>query len=437
MQLEDYLRLQACEQPNKIAVVDNHGTMTYQELWKAVLERAKDLPSGAIVPFRTTQDKEFLITYFAIHLAGSVAVPLEVSLPEEQYKRLSKEFSYSKVPTNVVDILYTTGTTGQSKGVMLAAKTIIANAENLIVSQGYCKETVFVVAGPLNHFGSLSKVYPIIIQGGTLILLEGMKNMDAFFQALEYPSKKLATFLVPSAIRMLLLVGKKQLSAVADKIDFIETGAAPISPSDMKALVKVLPYTRLYNTYASTESGIVSTYDFSKGNPIPNCVGVAMPNTRFRIEDNGCVVCSGETLMEGYLNNPELTKKVLINNKLQTADRGKIDSENRLILLGREDYIINVGGYKVNPIEVEQAALSLEYVEDCICIPYPHPVLGYAPRLLVVMKTGVVFKKHSLARQLSALLETYKVPLSYKEVSSIKRTFNGKLDRKIYTNKEE
>ncbi len=432
MQLEDYLRLHAKEQPNKVALVDKQGTVTYQKLWEAVSRRAETLPAGAVIPFRTTQDRDFLITYFAIHLAGSIALPLEISLPEEQYRLLVKEFSSGKVPTGVADILYTTGTTGQSKGVMISSRTILANAENLIVSQGYSKETVFVVAGPLNHFGSLSKIYPVIIQGGTLILLEGMKDIEAFFQAFEYPSKKFATFLVPSAIRMLLLIGREKLTAIADKIDFIETGAAPISPSDMQALAIALPHSRLYNTYASTETGIVSTYDFSKGDAIANCVGKALPNTNFRINTDGCIICSGKTLMEGYLNNPKLTSEVLINSEVQTADRGEIDSQGRLILLGREDDVINVGGYKVNPIEVEQAALGLEEIEDCVCISRPHPILGYAPCLLVVMKAGALLEKNVLAQQLSAILEPYKVPLTYEEVTSVKRTFNGKLDRKMY-----
>ena len=103
-----------------------------------------------------------------------------------------------------------------------------------------------------------------------------------------------------------------------------------------------------------------------------------------------------------------------------------------LRLQGRRDDVINVGGYKVNPSEVEEAAQACEGIKDCICIPAPHVVLGTVPKLLYVPKTGQTIKPKDIADFLKGRIESYKIPLLYEAVDAIKRTYNGKLDRKAY-----
>jgi acyl-CoA synthetase (AMP-forming)/AMP-acid ligase II len=141
--------------------------------------------------------------------------------------------------------------------------------------------------------------------------------------------------------------------------------------------------------------------------------------------------------MTGYANEEELTNMVLRNGFVYTNDKGFIDSEGRLQLTGRNDDIINVGGFKVNPSEVENVALSFPDISDCICIADKHPVLGTTLRLLVVMHECKTLDKRKLAHTLLEKLEKYKVPQLYKQVESIKRTYNGKLDRKYYREDRE
>ena len=94
--------------------------------------------------------------------------------------------------------------------------------------------------------------------------------------------------------------------------------------------------------------------------------------------------------------------------------------------------MINVGGFKVAPTEVEDAALSFTGVADCICTAVDHRITGKALKLLVVMSDGATLDRRGLARYLKTRLETYKVPLLYEQVEQIARTFNGKIDRKHY-----
>lgn len=451
--LEDYLRQDAELYPEKVAVICGDETCTYRQLWARVEARALALrqeygivtPDGdencKLVPFLSSQSINFLVEYFAIHLAGLVAAPLEKLM----------EIKNLPLTSEVVDVLFTTGTTGKSKGVMISHSTIVANAENLIAAQGYHHDLTFIISGPLNHIGSLSKVYPVILVGGTLHILEGMKDLNAFFGTMDsavLPEDKsqrsrFATFLVPASIRMLLTFAADRLANYADKIEFIETGAAPISQADMQKLCKVLPKSRLYNTYASTETGIIATYDFNHGECVAGCLGKPMKHACFSVVDEsgkqldavgsvGKVACTGKTLMIGYYGDEALTQSVLRGNTLYTNDLAEIDEEGRLHLKGRDGDVINVGGYKVSPTEVENVALALPSVKDCICIPANHRVLGTVLKLLVVLQEGYELDKRQLALALREQLEPYKVPMLYEQVDAIQRTFNGKLDRKAY-----
>ena len=430
MSLEDYLYQNSLRYPSKVAVVCGDRSLTYAQLWQEVERRSHDFRPHEVVCFRSSQDIDFLVSYMAIHLAGGVSAPLEHGMPDALFEEVCGRLR--EAADGIADILYTTGTTGQSKGVMVSHRALIADAENLIAGQGFSHDLVFIINGPLNHIGSLSKIWPCIILGATIIILEGMKDLNAFFCALDYPAKKMATFFVPATIRMLLQFGPDKLASYADKLDFIESGAAPLPQADMLRLCELLPKTRLYNTYASTETGIIATYNFNDGRCMANCLGRPMPHSRVLITPEGLIACQGDTLMSGYVGDPELTATVLRDNTIFTSDVGTLDEEGMLHLSGRASDVINVGGFKVSPIEVEEVAMSNPMVSDCICISASHPVTGHALKLLVVTSPGQTLDKRTLARFLADRLEPYKVPMLYEQVDTIARTYNGKLNRKHY-----
>ena len=444
MKLEERIEFYAKQSPDKAAVISGSETLSYSCLWKRIQERAKqlNLQKGEPYVFSATQDADFIVTYCAVHLCGAIAIPTEARTPsnsplkgEDRPSKSLLKGDFFSLPLREGrggSILYTTGTTGDAKGVMLTGEAWAANAENLIDRLGFTSELLFIICGPLNHLGSLSKIYPTLMSGATLYILESLKDLNAFFSVFDLPFPKFATFLVPSSIRMLLQVAKKELAAVSDKIDFIETGAAPISEHDMEQLCKTLPHSRLFNTYASTETGIVCSYEFSKYGCEPGLVGKPMKHSSVRIGEDGRVICSGKTIMSGYMDAPEATAQVLRNGEVFTSDIGTIDENGMLRLQGRRDDVINVGGYKVNPAEVEEAAQAHDAIKDCICIPASHIILGTVPKLLYVPKAGQTIKPKEIADFLKGRIESYKVPLLYEAVDAIKRTYNGKLDRKAY-----
>ena len=437
MFLEDYLEKHAAQYPQKTAIVDEHEQCNYEQLYNKVIAKAAELRvqglrKGQVVCLRAVPTIDYLVTYFALHKIGAVAAPLERDMPEDTFCAIAEEMSRHPLPDDAADILYTTGTTGRSKGVIISHQTIVADAENLIGGQGFSHELAFVINGPLNHIGSLSKVYPVVLLGATLILVDGLKDVNRFFSAFDYPATKMATFLVPASIRILIQLSADRLASLADKIDFIETGAAAISQTDMETLCQLLPHSRLYNTYASTETGIICTYNFNDGRCMAGCLGRPMQHSQVFITPQGLIACKGKTLMSGYIGDPERTATFLRDGTVYTQDIGVVDSEGMLHLTGREGDVINVGGFKVTPTEVEDAALSFPDITDCICIAVSHSITGLALKLLVVMASGQTLNKRALALHLKKKLEAYKIPMLYEAVESVKRTFNGKLDRKFY-----
>jgi acyl-CoA synthetase (AMP-forming)/AMP-acid ligase II len=470
MTIERYIERNATLYPDKTAIVCGGEHCTYSMLQERISRKAAALQEagcreGQIVCLRALPTVDYLVDYFAYHVAGCVVAPLEKDLPEASFQKIAHELCPHTVPKGSADILYTTGTTGRSKGVIISHDAIIADAENLIDGQGFSHDLAFVVNGPLNHIGSLSKLYPLMMLGATAIIVDGLKDLNRFFDAFQYPASKMATFLVPASIRMLLQFGAAQLAALADKMDFIETGAAAISQADMAALCRLLPNTRLYNTYASTETGIISTYNYNDGKCVAGCLGRPMKHSQIIITDKGLIACKGRTLMTGYVGDNQCSmfngqcsmfngqwsmvngQCSMVNgqcsmfngqcsmvNTVYTSDMGMLDADGMLHLTGREDDVINVGGFKVAPTEVEDAALAFPDVEDCVCIPVDHIITGKALKLLVVMKDGKSLDRKALALHLKTRLEPYKIPMLYSQVDKVERTFNGKINRKHYLN---
>lgn len=474
--------------PDKVAVITSGGGVetTYRELYAmasgyAAMLRERGLKKGDVVAAKASQSLNYVVTYLGVHLAGGVITSAQEHMPSKGiaeivravkarmvisdneevmkycdaiYLDIEKAVDAAKsagpaewefpLAEDSADILFTTGTTGASKGVELSHKALVATAENLIYGCGYREDTVLVVPGPLNHANPIRKLFTTFINGSTIYILNGMTNMKAFFTALNYPEGRIACCLPPSAIRTIFQLSQDEIGKYAQRIDFIESATAPLPEPDKERLCRLLPNTRLLNNYGSSEAASVCMYEYSKYPGKVGCIGQAMPNSRIFIVDDrkeemqsskenmGLLACEGDVNMKGYINDPELTREVLIDGVVYTNDIGYIDEDGFIYIAGRKGDVINVGGLKVAPTEVEEAALAIDGIEDCICLPMEHPITGQALKLLVVMKDGADFCPKQFTAFLRTRLENHKIPIKYEQVEHIARTYNGKLDRKAY-----
>ena len=498
--IEEYLFVHATNIPDKVAVVVGDRETDYRTLYEKAYRyheymKEAGVSKGDIVVTRAGQNLNYVVTYLAIHMAGGVVASLEKNIPLVGFEKaavqigakfvilnegerldgswrnlyycediskedISKEDTaveessneaYSELPLidfpdpeETADILFTTGTTGASKGVELSHRALVATAENLILGCGYRPDTFLIVPGPLNHANAIRKLFTTIINGSTICLLNGMSDIPGFYRALDYPLGSKACCLPPAAIRTIFALTNDRIGTYSEKVDFIESASAPLPESDKVKLCQLLPNTRLYNNYGSSEAASVCMYDY---NEFPNkreCVGKEMPNSHVIVVDDahkeiksdkehmGLIACIGDVNMKGYVNDPELTDKVLIDGIVYTGDVGYKDDEGFVYIFGRKGDVINVGGIKVSPSEVEEVALTFDEIEDCICIAKEDKITGQALKLLIVMHQGSILNARKISEFLSLRLEADKVPRFYEQVEKIERTYNGKKDRKFY-----
>lgn len=440
MSLENKIKQYALSTPDKVAVICGDDSLTYAQLWDAITRKAEELKAGGLKPqdpyvFRTNQNSDFIVTYCAVHSLKAVAVPVGHDVSEEMFQSVKQEVENFAFPAGIADALFTTGTTGKSKGAMLSELCLTSCSENFIDRFPFSEDLCFIVSGPLNHIASLFKIHPTLSSGGTVCILDGLKDMNAFFKAFDLPFKEFAAFLVPASIRIIMQYSYERLCSLSSKIAFIETGAAPITRDDMEKLSKALPHSRLFNGYGSTEFGCAAAYDFNDGKYLEGCIGQPFKNVTIEIGDDSTIVVSGQGVMSGYVNDEETTRTVLSDGKIHTSDLGYFDEDGLIHLTGRAGDVINVGGFKVNPLDVENVASSFPGIKDCICVAAKHPVIGPVLKLLVVTDDATPFDKFALAAFIKSRMESHQVPTMYEVVDAINYTYNGKKDRKSY--KEE
>ncbi len=266
-----YVSEYAKSQADKIAVITKEEQATYADLYQMVNNYASYLQSagvkkGDVIVARATQSLSYVVLYLSVHLTGGVITSVEKSMPLEEIGKVAKavgakyiicedktacagtdaafidlstvgEYSKQDVPMkdwafpgeeDSADILFTTGTTGSSKGVELSHKALVATAENLIYGCGYRKDVVLIVPGPLNHANPIRKLFTTLVNGSTIYILNGMSNLRDFFNALDYPCEHIACCLPPAMIRVIFTLSQDKIGNYADKIDFIESASAPL-----------------------------------------------------------------------------------------------------------------------------------------------------------------------------------------------------------------
>lgn len=487
----EYICHYAKETPDVPAVIAGGSTATYGELWKLIKGFARyliqeiGLQKGDIVLVKASSTVEYVVEYYGVQLAGGIFTPIENTSTGDSFERIVAEFFPRLIAVEPKDmgldapwkdkcisnanvcriagqyadeayeedfqfpgeddsavIMFTTGTTGASKGVLHTQRSILATVENMMYGTQLKRRTDILTPGPMNHSGPIRKMVMAGVNGSAAILLNGMKNMRAFFDALSQAESPVGCSLVSSAISVIFAMTGDQIGEYEEKIDFIISDGEPLREVNRQGLCRLLPNTRLYCNYGSTEAGSVCMYDYNLLPGKKNCIGREGPNSHvFTVDDDGIpfqtspdhpglLATKGSLVMRGYWNAPELTAEVMRNGIVYTNDIGYIDEEGFIYILGRKGDVINVGGLKVAPNEVEEQALTYPAVADCICVPMDDEITGKAVKLCVVLKQGETLNVRELRRYLMDHLENFKVPKRIVEIDTVPRTYNGKLDRK-------
>lgn len=422
--------------PERPAVSDAERTVTYRELlreaehYAAQLDR-QGLARGRVNLVEARASVAFAIAAIGTYLAGRVFVPYAKDASADMVRRMADGLQTTFAP-DIADVLRTTGTTGASKGVVLSHRAVWASADSNRHFDQITEDTVYLIATPLNYVSALRKLYACFLVGAHAVLQDGFLDVRQYYAAIERHRVN-ALLLPPAAVAFLLRVSEDRLRALAGQIAVVHSNGAPMNEASKDALRQCLPHARLVFAYGATEAGSACcAYDYAAFPGRANCVGKPGPHAAVTIED-GCVVVSGDGVMEGYLDEVRgmnLTTSQPPEPVHHTHDLGRIDDDGFVYVTGRADDIINCGGLKVAPVDVEGVAMRYPEIADCACFGASDELTGSAVRMIVVPRDASRFDLVAFRRFLQERLERHQLPSRIACVAEIPRTQNGKTDRK-------
>lgn len=361
--------------------------------------------------------------------------------PSSDCLREAEELASRTNPDTVAQILFSTGTTGKTKGAVLTNRANVANAQNIIDGVRMEADAVEMVPLPINHAHGLRTCYAHFLNGSCVLIANGITFPRVLFDMMEKYGAN-ALDLSPSAAQMLMTASSGRLKEMASSIRYVEVGTAFLPETTKELLREFFPGARLYNFYGSSESGRTCSLEFSGEMNRPGCIGLPVPNARFAVldpegrimesdaEHTGLLACAGPMNMTGYWRSPELTEETLKDGYLLTADLSYIDKDGYIYVLGRQDDVIVYKGIKIAPEEIEEAAMGCGLIADCACIPVKDETAGQVPKLFVVPKEPDSWRAEALFVYLKLHIDDNRMPRTIERIDAIPRTYNGKILRR-------
>ena len=470
--------------PDRPSVICDDEEVSYSDLCKMIFSvadflREMQIQNGDKVAVQSWHNKYCIAAYYAVHLIGGVLVPLEKNAPDDRMIEIAKETDCKMIisrkllnyPGSLVydeifaaadrliaynfndlvfpeldapcEMVFTTGTTGKSKGVLITNRNMSWYCYAVADAVEMKEENKFFITTPLNHAGGLRRTHLSLANACTVVYLDGLVNLKKYFSYIE-KYQVTSLYLPPVAIRLLINTTKDELFKYKDQIDFVYSSSSPMPSGDCEALRQMLPNTRLYNAYEASETPGVSLYDYNTDRLLKGCMGKANNGVELAIMREDGSICKEPDVqgqicikspmnMKCYYNAEDVTASVMKNGWYVSSDLGHFDADGNIYYDGRKGDVINIGGYKISPMDVEEVALLYENIKECIC------VLGENKRAMPVLKLLVVpkndaFDSKELISLISGKLEPYKVPKAVEIIDEVHKTFNGKIDRKYYKN---
>ena len=396
--------------------------------------------------------------YAPIHLRVLSGIKYRIKYPKDAY-RFEDFLTGSKVDDypaidpqeDVAVIMFTSGTTGEPKGVQLTHYSQIVNAlqsYHWLRGWGYSAKPqsagwpIILCAMPFFHSYGLVVMNEAVSFGCTMMLLPNPTAETIIKATHNHNVTHLP--LIPRLIRQVMdypSLDKYDLTSLTT----CSSGGASI-PIDVMKAFEELSGARMYQGYGLTEAGPIISATPVEGDPNYESTGLPYPDTEVKIMDlqlgeiemqpnkDGEIIVRGPQLMKAYLNDEESTKKVLREGWLYTGDIGRIDEKGYLYIVGRKNDRIVANGRTVWPTKVEETLTSHPYIEYAIAFGVPDPLRCATDiRAMVVPRKGETgsekFEKELLSL-CADQLEAYMVPTKITFRESVPLTIMGKVDRK-------
>jgi acyl-CoA synthetase (AMP-forming)/AMP-acid ligase II len=340
--------------------------------------------------------------------------------------------------SDVALVLHTSGTTSRPKIVPLTQANLRASAGHIAASLRLTREDCCLNIMPLFHIHGLIAATLASLGAGASVWCTPGFNAFKFFAWFEQARPSWYTAVPTMHQAILPLAGRHKALIAGSRLRFIRSSSSSLPPQVMQELESVFGVP-VIEAYGMTEAAHQMA-----SNPLPpaprysGSVGVAAgPEIGIMDADGtllppgelGEVVIRGPNVTAGYENNPEANAAAFVNGWFRTGDQGTLDAAGYLRLTGRLKELINRGGEKVSPLEVDAVLMEHPAVAQCLTFAVPHDKLGEEVAAAIVLREGAEASEHALRDFASARLAAFKVPRKIVFMTEIPKGATGKLQR--------
>ena len=346
-------------------------------------------------------------------------------------------------PEDPAIILYTSGTTGQPKGVMLSHANLVANTRSIL---GYLRLTesdrVMAVLPFFYSYGNSILLTHIAI-GGSLVVNRSFLYPNVILD--EMQQYDVTGFSGVPSTYAILLNRSTFCERSFPSLRYLTQAGGPMAPDLADRLLRACPGVQLFIMYGQTEASARLSYlppaDLGQK---AGSIGLPIPGVTLEVLDpagspvppgtTGEIVASGPNIMLGYWGRPDLTAERLRDGRLWTGDLAYEDEEGYLFIVGRQSDMIKTSAHRIAPQEIEEVLLEHDLVHDVAIIGISDEMLGEAILACVVLREGVSCTEKELVLHCKALLPSFKVPKHVRFLEELPRTSSGKVKRPALRN---
>ncbi len=476
------IRSAVVEFPERIAHGGGGGTMTYRELWNRAQILAADIerreaPAGRPVGIRGHKEPEMFVGFLGTVLAGRGYIPLDVSMPEARVEaiiataepvavltaaeiaRISQDWKGARervIPKAGDDdpfyIMFTSGSTGDPKGVVITHGCMTAFCNWLLAEQSLRSGAeIFINQVPLSFDLSVMDNYIALLTGGSVVALTRNDIASPRDLYAKLRSSGASVWVsTPSFAQMCLAEKGFNPEMLPELRRFLFCGET-LPHKTASVLLQRFPSAEIWNTYGPTEATVATTSVkidaelLAKYDPLP--IGYPMAGSEVVVRrPDGSVVPDGESgelaiigpnVSPGYLRRPDLTEKVFFTENgrrgYRTGDRGYA-RDGMLFFQGRLDYQVKLRGHRIELGDVEAHVRAVPGVVDAVVLPVERRDVIDSLAVFVVMREPIEGSAFAAAQSLrEALAKTvpeYMIPRRVEFLDAFPFTANGKADRK-------
>ena len=333
-------------------------------------------------------------------------------------------------------IVYTSGTTGTSKGAVLTHNNFIANAVNLVTCWKFTENDRLLLSLPLFHVHGLANgIHCWLISGCKMRLQERFEHAKAGEWFTTF--KPTVFFGVPTVYVRLLDWSKELASEIGEQTRLFVSGSAPLPPQVFDEFKTKYRHTIL-ERYGMTET-LMNISNPYNGERRAGTIGFALPGISAKIINNngeevgvneeGEVYIKGPNVFAGYWKRNEATKDAFVNGYFKTGDMGEISADGYITLKGRKSDLIISGGFNIYPREIEEFLLEQDSIEEVAVVGVPDEVRGELPVAYIVPKGN--YDATIIEQKCRETFASFKIPKKFITTDKLPRTALGKVQKHL------